>query len=98
MPNSDDLCDSTYVEPIARKISKKYPYEKLQSRLAAGKFADWTAESLKISQTDVFSADLVRFQEPSDKYRKKALKISEERLTLAGYRMAELLNAAFAAK
>ncbi|MBK9214525.1 MAG: S1/P1 nuclease [Chloracidobacterium sp.] len=98
IPNSDDLCDSTYVEPIARKILKKYPYEKLQARLAAGKFADWTAESLKISQTEVFSADLVRFREPSDKYRKKALKISEERLALAGYRMAELFNAAFAAK
>lgn len=98
MPNKDDLCDASYVEPIAQKILKKYSYEKLQSRLAPGKFADWTAESLKISQTDVFSADLGRFQAPSEKYRKKALKISEERLALAGYRMAELFNAAFAAK
>lgn len=98
MPNKDDLCDATYVEPIAQKIMKRYPFEKLQERLAAGEFAAWTAESLKISQTDVFSADLGRFQTPSAKYKKKALKISEERLALAGYRMGELFNTVFAAK
>jgi hypothetical protein len=32
---------------------------------------------------------------PSDKYKKEALKIAEERLALAGYRMGDLFNSIF---
>ena len=95
IPNSKNECDADYIDPLAQKIMKKYPFDKMQSRLAAGRFEDWIKESLTRAQTDVFSADLKRFEMPSDKYKKKAFKIAEERLALAGYRMGELFNSAF---
>lgn len=93
--NSEDACDLTYMEPIARKIMKKHPLEKMGDRLKPGKFEEWTAESLTLAQTEVFSPDLIRGQKPSEKYKKKALKIAEERLALAGYRIAALFIQAF---
>ena len=75
---------------------KKYPFDTMEGRLAAGRFEDWIKESLSSAQADVFSADLKRFEMPSDKYKKKALKVAEERLALAGYRMGELFNEVFA--
>ena len=95
MPNSKNECDADYVDPLAQKIMKTYPFEKMQGRLAAGKFDDWVKESLTSAQTDVFSPDLKRFEMPSEKYKKKALKVAEERLALAGYRMAVLFNEVF---
>ena len=95
MPNKKNECDSDFIDPIAEKFMKKYPFAKMQSRLAMGRFEDWTDESLKMAQEGVFSADLIRFQMPSEKYKKKALKIAEERLALAGYRMGEMFNQAF---
>ena len=97
IPNARNECDADYLDPIADRIIKKYPFAKMQSRLSMGKFDAWADESLKIAQEDVFSADLNRWEMPSDKYKKKALKVAEERLALAGYRMGELFNQAFGA-
>lgn len=94
-PNDKDECDAEYVDPIAQEIMKDYPYSRLQGRLAAGQLEAWVKESLTSAQTDVFSADLKRFEMPSERYKKKALRIGEERLALAGYRMGELFNQAF---
>lgn len=94
-PNSKSECDADYLDPIAQKIMKMYPYSKLQSRLNANDFAAWAKESLALAQTDTFSADLKRFETPSPKYKKKALKIALERFALAGYRMGDLFNQAF---
>ncbi len=94
-PNSNSDCDAEYIDPIAKKIMKKHPFDKMRGRLATGNYTGWAQESQLASQTDVFSPDLIRFQMPSDKYKKKALKLAEERLALAGYRMGELLNQAF---
>lgn len=95
VPNKDNDCESDFIGPLAEKFMKKYPFAKVQGRLALGKFDEWAAESLRAAQTDVFSYDLVRFQPPSEKYKKKGLKVAEERLTLAGYRMGELFNQVF---
>ena len=96
-PNSKDECDAEYLDPIARDIMKEYPYAKMESRLDAGMFEAWIKDSLTHAQVDVFSPDLKRFETPSEKYKKKALKVAELRLALAGYRMGELFNSAFAA-
>jgi S1/P1 Nuclease len=94
IPNTKDQCDSDYLDPIAEEIMKLYPYSKEQSRLNPEKFDVWQKESLDIATTDVYK-DVKWFESPSDKYKKKALGIAEERMALAGYRMAELFNAAF---
>lgn len=95
IPNKDNECDTEFIEPIAEKFIKKYPYSKMQERIAMGKYDEWAAESLKLAQEDVFSSDLVRFQTPSENYKKKAFGVAEERLALAGYRMGELFNQVF---
>lgn len=95
MPNNKDLCDADYIDPIAQKIMKMYPFSKVQGQLLPGRFEDWARESLTLAQTEVFSPDLKRFEMPSDKYKKKALEISQKRMALAGYRMGELFNQAF---
>ena len=95
LPNSKDKCDDDYLVPIAKKIMKKYPLAKEQANLNAGNFEEWKKESFEISSTKVFTADLKRNEMPSDKYKKDALKIAEERLALAGYRMGDLFNSIF---
>ncbi len=95
IPNTKDVCDIDFLEPLAKGFMKKYPFEQMRGRLALSDPAVWAKESLTLAQNDVFSADLKRWEMPSDKYKKKGLKIAEERLTLAGYRMGEIFNQAF---
>ena len=95
IPNSKNACDANYLDPLAESIMKSYPYTKMQAQLAPGQFEVWIKESLVSAQTNVFSADLKRFEMPSEKYKKKALNVARERLALAGYRMGDLFNQAF---
>ena len=97
IPNAKSECDADYLDPLAQKIMKKFPFDKMQGRLAPGNYDVWVKESLTAAQNDVFSPDLKRFEMPSDKYRKKAFKIAQERLALAGYRMGDLFNQVFGA-
>lgn len=98
LPNPNDLCDADYVDPIAREIMNLYPYDKVKDKLQPAKFDSWAAGSLEIAQTEVFSKDLKWFEMPSDKYMDKALKLSQQQLALAGYRMGDLFNDVFGSK
>jgi len=90
-PNTKDQCDDDYLVPIADTIMNLYPYDKLKSRLDDGKYESWEKESYAISTTEVYKG--VTFGKlPSDEYKKKAFQISQERLALAGYRIADLFN------
>ncbi len=95
-PNAADACDADYLDPIAQMIMKDVPFASVKSRLADGKFEIWEKEGVDISTTEVYKG-VTRYEKPSDDYRKKALKIAEERLALAGYRMGDLFNEVFAA-
>jgi hypothetical protein len=94
-PNEDDLCDPDYVDPIARDIMKKFPYAKMESRLALNDPEQWKQESFVIASTRVYSPDLKRNEMPSSDYKKAAFRIAEERLALAGYRMAAVFQQVF---
>lgn len=96
-PNDKDECDADYIDPIARDIMKKYPFGKMESRLALGDPEQWKRESFEIASTKVYTPDLKRFEQPSADYRKAAMKIAAERLALAGYRMGAIFNQLFAA-
>jgi hypothetical protein len=74
---------------------KKYPANSLASAIKAGQYDEWRKESFALNATDVFSPDLVRFQMPSEKYRKHAFEIAEQQLALAGYRLAAAFNQMF---
>lgn len=98
IPIKNDACDSVYLDPIATNIMKLYPYAKLQGRLESGKYDNWVKESFALAPKDVYSADLKRFETPSAAYKKKALKIAEQQIALAGYRIGETFNRIFGAK
>jgi hypothetical protein len=98
IPIKNNVCDAAYLEPIARGIMKKYPYSSLQGQMELGKFGDWVKASFSLAPTDVYSPDLKRFEMPSKAYQKKALRIAERQLALAGYRIGEQFNQLFGSK
>lgn len=95
-PNSKDECDGEYLEQIAQKIMKKFPYSKLQNRMADGKYVVWEKESVEIATTEVYKG-LTRYEMPPKDYKKRSLKIAEERMALGGYRLGDLFNEVFGA-
>lgn len=91
----NDAPDAVYLPEIGAKIMKKYPFAKMQNRLALGQYDKWHEESFKIATSEIFPATLIRFQPASASYKKKAYGIAEERIALAGYRIAATLNQIF---
>jgi hypothetical protein len=91
----NDEPDAIYLANIGKKIMKKHSFEKLQGRLRLGKYDDWHKEGMQIAASQVFPATLIRFQTPSENYKKTAFKIAEEQIALAGYRMGETFNQIF---
>lgn len=94
-PRKNDACDTDYLSPIARKIMKKYPYSKMQSRLKLGDYKQWNMEGYKLLNEVVYTPDLKRNQLPSKKYNRRAYKTAREQIALAGYRLGETLNRIF---
>ena len=88
----NDACDADYLLPIGNQMMKKYPFARAQNRLALGNFSEWQKEGFAYNPTEVFSADLIRFQAPPAKYKTKAFRLAEQQLALAGYRIGEMLN------
>ncbi|HEX9962451.1 MAG TPA: BON domain-containing protein, partial [Pyrinomonadaceae bacterium] len=55
-------------------------------------------ESFQLATTEVFSSALVRYQTPTERYKKNAFQISQKQIALAGYRMGALLDEIFGNK
>lgn len=91
----NDACDADYLPPIANQMMKKHPFARMQNRLALGNFDEWQKQSFTLNPTDVFSPDLIRFQTPTAKYKRNAFRVAEQQITLAGYRLGEMLNQIF---
>ena len=96
-PLKGDACERDYITDVARKIMKKHPRNSFASGIKLGAYEDWRKESFDMNPTDVFSPDLIRFQMPSEKYKKNAFQVSQRQLALAGYRLGETLNQIFSA-
>ncbi|MEO6656263.1 MAG: S1/P1 nuclease [Pyrinomonadaceae bacterium] len=95
-PNSKDQCEADYLDPLAQDIMKLYSYEKMKDKISPDKFDVWAKESLDVATTEVYK-DIKWYEMPSDKYKKKAFEIAQQRLALAGYRMGDLFNEVFGA-
>ena len=61
---------------------KKYPFAKLQSKLTPAISKSGNPKVSNAAEMDVYSPDLKRFEMPSASYKKKAMKVAEERLAL----------------
>ena len=95
VPLKGNMCGRDYVEMIARKMIKKHSFASLSGKLNLGRYGDWQKEAFAYNNAIVFSPDLKRNEMPSAQYRKKAFKLAESQLALAGYRLGETLNAVF---
>ncbi|MEO8573132.1 MAG: S1/P1 nuclease [Pyrinomonadaceae bacterium] len=94
-PLKGDACERDYIASVGGKIMKKYSRRELASEIRPGAFDEWRAESFALVPLEVFSSDLVRFQMPSEKYKKKAFHVAQRQIALAGYRLGETLNQIF---
>lgn len=96
VPYNGKSGEREYIERLAMKFMKSHTYSPLQAKLNVRDFDALQKESFALNAIDVFSPDLVRFSEPTEKYKKRAFAVAEQQLALAGYRMGELFNDAFA--
>ena len=96
-PLKGDMCEREYVVAIGNSLMKKHSFASFGAGMDLGAYQAWQQQTFKLNATDVFSPDLVRFQMPSEKYRRNAFRVAERRLALAGYRLGETLNRVFSA-
>jgi hypothetical protein len=96
------------VDAVADKVLEAHPRDSLAKELASTKFTDWSAESFAIARDVCYAGGklkgLTREANAADKgattpelpegYDKTARDIARTRAALAGYRLADLLNAA----
>ena len=87
--------ESDYLRGIAESYMVRYPFDSSKSSLMLNDYTGWQKESFAFANSDGFRSDLKRFEMPSDAYRRNAYAVSEQRLTMAGYRMGETLNEIF---
>jgi hypothetical protein len=95
IPLQGETCERDYVTSIARRLMKRYPPSSMNAALKLGQYREWQRESFALNPTNVFTPDLVRFQMPSEKYKRRAFAVSERQLALAGYRLGATLNQIF---
>ncbi len=95
IPRFYDACDSDYLPPMAQEIVNKYPYPSMQNRLEIGQFDKWQQESFQIAMTKLYPPTLIRYETPSEAYKKQAFQIAQEQIALAGYRLGQMLNEIF---
>lgn len=82
-----------YSVRLADGIEQANPLTALATPAAITNVAEWEQEGLHLSQTVVYKG-ITRGQAPSAAYTAEALKVAQEQIALAGYRLAALLNAA----
>lgn len=84
------------VTNAATTIMQHHPRGEFTAQLGQRDWARWAEESVQIAQHDVYKAPLVRDQAAPAAYKTAAYQAAEPRMALAGYRLADMLNQAFA--
>jgi S1/P1 Nuclease len=92
IPRLADEDSIGYATRIADGIIRVHPLASMQPQADSLQVPTWEHESLVDAQHDAYQG-VVRGEAPSAQYREQALRVSEARMALAGYRLAALLNA-----
>lgn len=93
--NRGDSLQAGYIDGIAADLMHRFPASSMQAELKPGLFTAWANEGYDISKREAYvdgSQPLAKNHAPGSGYNAKALQISERRIALAGYRLADLLN------
>lgn len=81
------------IRNVASSLQRKYPRKSVQSSLQVTDPKAWAKESYSIARRFAYSTPLNK--RPSMAYERKGKEITQRRITLAGYRLAKLLNTIF---
>lgn len=81
-----------YIRRIAESIRLEHPRAGLADRAADLAFDRWGRESFEIARDHLYPAELERDQKPPRSYYDQAVRLGRERVALAGYRLATLLE------
>ncbi len=82
-----------YATRIAGRITAAHPLASMRPAADSQQVSVWERESLLVAQHQVYDG-IVRGSAPSAAYKAEALRTAEDRMALAGYRLAALLNTA----
>lgn len=88
--------EDVFVTRVAVNIALRHPASEFAGRLTPAAFERWAREGHDIDTTVVYPANLRRGRRPPAGYRRMVDRIAEERVALAGYRLAAVLDAALA--
>lgn len=98
IPRINNASDEDYLAPIGQMMMNKYEFSEMQNRLKLGDYKSWNIEGFGYLNENVYTNDLKRNEMPSGKYTRQTFEVSEEQITLAGYRLGETLNRIFGEK
>ncbi len=84
------------VQRLARQLQQRFPADFFAAKVQDLQVSDWTRECYNIARETVYQ--LTPNARPSLQYRERAATIVGEQLTLAGYRLGNLLNQLLASK
>lgn len=87
--------ETAYVKRLADDISRRHPESEFSSSVASMNFDVWAAESLEKAKREVYQPSLNRNRAPGRAYSRNAVRVSEESIALAGYRLARYLRNKF---
>lgn len=88
-----DRSEADYVGTVAARLERAYPAPSLRGQMRAGAFETWSREGLRVAQARAYPSWLVRDQAAPPRYRPFAWEGAEPRVAMAGYRLADMLNA-----
>jgi hypothetical protein len=82
--------EDAYVRRIAASITAEHPPSEYGERIDNLDFSSWARESFEISMARVY--ELEPGERPPASYQRQAVEIARERIALAGYRLARVLE------
>ena len=80
------------VEQLAEQLGERFPRAASSAALDEQRPASWALEGLELTMERVYPPRLERGRRPDDAYRRMVHQTAEERIALAGRRLADLLE------
>lgn len=86
-----DRTPADYVGSIAAELARRHPWSRMDDRLRPREYEAWSREGVRVAQRVAYRG-VERGERAPPSYRRAAWDAAEERIVLAGYRLADLLN------
>jgi S1/P1 Nuclease len=85
-----------WVQRVADELTGKYPRESLREELSRESADEWSRQAAEIAMSSAYPDYLTRGAAPPRRYQDEVFETASRQAALAGYRLARLLDEAFA--